>query len=722
MLQRLRRAVLWLYFKSNKPFLRAFAQAVLGETYAPRHLKPNGREIVNRVERFLGSVNTIVFENFCGALLTLPLVSPPYPLPRSNVRRALAYLWAGVKSHVARGVFTVRGPEWRARYIDAMYRRLVKLAPEQEDDLIKTIVSLSSLKGVFAGAYLDNDQIWKALDFSPFPTRRDIVPPTGPDLVHPPRSAAATALHAAARTVAQIGPKPRSRYCVIGSGAGGAIAALSLQELDPAAQIVLIETGSLVTHDEFSPHALDATARLYMNGSVTLSRDQQVSLRQGRVVGGSTVINNSVAFKPTGIWWDQYIVNQWTDLGVELDWPELYATYDEIAALINVRTVDPRVVTRAAFSVRDGFEKIRDPLVTKISAVPTNSVDCIGCNRCNFGCQYESKQSMLVSVLPRFVERGGVLVPDTDLEGLKFDEAGRRVVAAVVTDADGNRQEIEADRFILASGAYASTKLLWRSGYQGAIPGLRTVGKRFSVNYGTPISGLFPEKQDALQGQQVGFVFEVPSQKTVIETAFAQPAVVGMLASQWGRAFQTKIVSQLGHMATAVPVLSSSGYGQIRRGMLGESGFVIDYSLNEDDYLRLQRAMRLVTRAMFAAGATEIYMSRFDGASLLPGDEQAFYDYFAGLGAGSYVHIESAHLQGGNVLAGKPNRGVVDNTLRVFGVDNLWICDASVIPAPITVNIAMTVMALARYASPYIVGARDAAEARAMRSKVARCA
>src|SRR5262249_4148378 len=156
--------------------------------------------------------------------------------------------WAGVKSHFARVVFTMRGAEWRARYVDAMYRRLVELAPEQEDDLIKTIVSLSSLKGVFAGAYLDNDQIWKALDFSPFPTRKDIVPTSGPDLVHSPRTAGAKALHAAARTVAQIGPKPRSRYCVIGSGAGGAIAALSLQELDPAAQIVLIETGPLVTN------------------------------------------------------------------------------------------------------------------------------------------------------------------------------------------------------------------------------------------------------------------------------------------------------------------------------------------------------------------------------------------------------------------------------------------------------------------------------------------
>jgi choline dehydrogenase-like flavoprotein len=37
--------------------------------------------------------------------------------------------------------------------------------------------------------------------------------------------------------------------------------------------------------------------------------------------------------------------------------------------------------------------------------------------------------------------------------------------------------------------------------------------------------------------------------------------------------------------------------------------------------------------------------------------------------------------------------------MKVHGVKNLWICDASVIPSPITINIAFTVMALSRYAA-----------------------
>jgi choline dehydrogenase-like flavoprotein len=677
--------------------------------------------IIQRTERFLRTVSPAVFEKFTTALLTLPLVPAEYPLPRSSLGRARAVFWAGIKSHLARARFTLAGPAWRDRFIEETYRRLIEQEVEQEDDLIKTIVSMSAVKGIFGAAYLDEPSVWTALGFSPFP-QTDIVPPAGGDLEHSTRSAGASLLHErVVSAAAVVGQRRRpNTYCVMGSGAGGAIVAHTLQEIDPDARIIVIETGSLATHDQFVPSTLDSTARLYMNGSATLSQDQQFTFRQGRTVGGSTVVNNSVCIKPTGVWWHENLVKRWEGLGVHLMWPELHATYDDIAALLQTRPVEDAVITKAARTVRAGVEALQFDAVTSISAAPVNVDRCVGCGRCNAGCQYEAKQSMLNAILPEFVRRGGELVPDTDVEELLFDQGRRRVRAVRVTDADGASHVIEADKFVLAAGAYASSKVLWRSGYLGALADTRTVGKRFSVNLGSGITGLFDEPQDALKGQQIGYVIEVPSEQMVIETAFAQPAVVGLLAPQWGRAFQETIISGLPHMATAVPVVGSSAYGQIRRGLLGESGFVIDYTMSDDDWFRLQRGMRLVAQAMFRMGARKVFAGRFDAAVLLPDDEQALYDYFAALGPAKFVHVESAHLQGGNVLAGNPNRGVVDRTMRAFGTDNLWVCDASIIPAPITLNIAMTVMALARYATPYIAGAADDDAAQAMRRAIAR--
>lgn len=41
--------------------------------------------------------------------------------------------------------------------------------------------------------------------------------------------------------------------------------------------------------------------------------------------------------------------------------------------------------------------------------------------------------------------------------------------------------------------------------------------------------------------------------------------------------------------------------------------------------------------------------------------------------------------------------------MKVHGIERLWVADASVIPAPITLNVQLTVMALARYAAEAVV-------------------
>jgi cholesterol oxidase len=46
--------------------------------------------------------------------------------------------------------------------------------------------------------------------------------------------------------------------------------------------------------------------------------------------------------------------------------------------------------------------------------------------------------------------------------------------------------------------------------------------------------------------------------------------------------------------------------------------------------------------------------------------------------------------------------GVVDRDFRVHGFENLYVCDASVIPSSLQVNPQLTVMALAHYAANHI--------------------
>jgi len=72
----------------------------------------------------------------------------------------------------------------------------------------------------------------------------------------------------------------------------------------------------------------------------------------------------------------------------------------------------------------------------------------------------------------------------------------------------------------------------------------------------------------------------------------------------------------------------------------------------------------------------------------------------------SDITLGTGHPQGGNVLSTDPARGVVDPDFKVYGYDNLFVCDASVFPSSIGVNPQLTVMALAHYAAPFIANAK----------------
>jgi choline dehydrogenase-like flavoprotein len=699
MLRAILRFLLWCYWKLNIPFFRAFVETLLG--YGEGELRVDGRAVVAAVDRFLHQVSETVFVQFILAVGTLPLVPPP-ALPRNELKRFWVKLKYAVRSFFSRAAFLARGREGRARFVDTMFKRLVAEAPAQEQYMVKTIVSLNIIKWILTMAYLDQPKVWEAIRYEPF-HRRAWNPPTGPDLAHPPRSESSELLLREQQTPARVASKPprRRTYVVVGSGAGGAVAARTLQQADKNARIVMIESGPLIANDQFDDQVLPTAARSYMNVGLTLSQDQQFIFQQGRGVGGSTVVNNSVAFTPEGFWWNDNIVKRWQALDVSLDWDDLYSQYAVLRDMLHVEEVDERIISKGSRTVKEGFERLQASggwPPTKIVRAPSNVRQCIGCGRCNYACQYDAKQSMLTTLIPDLVRDGGLLVPGVHAQGLEIARRnGSRTVTGVwVSGADGEKVLIECDRCILAAGAYASSKLLWRSDFTGATAGVRTVGRRFSVNPGTPVIGIFPEPMNAFDGQQIGYAIEVPSERMVIETSFAPPGIIGMLVPPWGPAFQQRL-AQVNNLAAAVPVIGALTYGEIKLGLMGDSGFVIDFTLIDEDWRRLEVGMKMSAQAMFEMGADEIFVNRFDSRTLKRGDDLDLY--FGGIGPSDFIVVQSAHLQGGNVIGPQPYRGVVDGDLKVYGMDNLWICDASVIPQPISLNIALTVMALARYAA-----------------------
>jgi cholesterol oxidase len=71
----------------------------------------------------------------------------------------------------------------------------------------------------------------------------------------------------------------------------------------------------------------------------------------------------------------------------------------------------------------------------------------------------------------------------------------------------------------------------------------------------------------------------------------------------------------------------------------------------------------------------------------------------------------TAHCMGGCGMADSPERGVIDRQNRVFGYENLYVIDGSMLAANLGVNPSLTITALAERAMTFIPARAEVAEA-----------
>ncbi len=84
--------------------------------------------------------------------------------------------------------------------------------------------------------------------------------------------------------------------CVVGSGAGGAVAACELAEAGHT--VVLVEDGSYLRGEDYVQREEVMYPRLYREGGTKATADYTVLVSQGRAVGGSTAPSFCLCVRP----------------------------------------------------------------------------------------------------------------------------------------------------------------------------------------------------------------------------------------------------------------------------------------------------------------------------------------------------------------------------------------------------------------------------------------
>ncbi len=468
---------------------------------------------------------------------------------------------------------------------------------------------------------------------------------------------------------------------IVGSGAGGAVAAATLAEA--GLDVIVLEAGDHYDRDSYPSDPLEAIASLYRDGGLTIAEGRPpIPVPVARAVGGTTVINSGTCFRaPDPVledWRQRYGVSWAGELGPD---------YAEAEEFLRVTPLDPQRMGR------NGQLAMEGALALGASGGPIsrNAGDCVQCSSCPFGCAIDAKRGMHVSYLPRAVAAGARVRAGVQASRVLVEDGravGVRCTTAAPANGNGVRSYTVRARHatIVAGGALGTPELLLRSGLGG-----RQVGRNLHIHPACWVGARYEEEVRGWEGvMQSYYVDEWASREILLEATFTPLAFGGAWLLGAGREHQRAMLD-FGHVGSIGVHLSDRSSGRV--GLGGDGSLRATYRLTGDDARRLAFGIARAAEIHFAAGATEVYPNIARVGTLRP-DRLAEFEATAF--KPSELRLEAFHPMGTARIAADPAEGVCAADGSVNGAAGLYVADASLFPTSVGVNPMMTVIAFAK--------------------------
>jgi hypothetical protein len=188
------------------------------------------------------------------------------------------------------------------------------------------------------------------------------------------------------------GEEVRCDVVVVGSGAGGALAAREL--VHAGLNVVVVEEGGVVRREQVQGRLpVERLFDAYRDQGLTATFGTPViSLPMGRAVGGTTVVNSGTCFRTP-----DWVLQDWSRQGLPGLSPDALAPYfEDVEKLVGVAPVGDDILGPNGHVFRRGA----DALGYSNAAITRNARNCHGHGQCAFVCPIDAKQAVHVSVLP----------------------------------------------------------------------------------------------------------------------------------------------------------------------------------------------------------------------------------------------------------------------------------------------------------------------------------
>jgi len=434
-------------------------------------------------------------------------------------------------------------------------------------------------------------------------------------------------------------------YIIIGSGPGGAPAALDLAKAGK--KVLLLERGAY--HKKFLgfPMGMRLSERLFI-----FNRSKEgVVMERGLTVGGSSMIYQGNVFEPA----DSFIKKMGLDFRQEAK---------EIKKEIGTKTLPDKFYNRNGNTglsrMMEAAEQLGTPFEEQEKFVEPEKCK-MGCDWCMLGCPHDAKWTTR-----RLVDEGlqnhsnnFELRVSSPVDSIIFNEAKNKALGVRLKGGE----EIMGDKIILSAGGIGSPGILLRSG-------VNNVGKRFFMDPMTILYGINKHKNGGQWGEQT-FSHAIESY------AESDGFMIGNNAA-WGtfcvmNMIRPKVALENWYKA---PVMKR-GMGLFVKLAEDDHGEIYPNErtskpMTERDEKRMQKGVDVAKEIMIKAGAKESSLSELRWAGGHPGGT-----------------IEMGKLVGKDFKS---------------EFDNLYVCDASVFPVSPGSPPSLSVMAMSRLLARFLLG------------------